>query len=62
METLALAKKFGYTIKEIPVHWVNDTRSHVKFSGGLQFLRDIAKIRWWLWTDAYRTLITETLS
>jgi glycosyltransferase involved in cell wall biosynthesis len=56
VETLALAKRFGYKIKEIPIRWVNDTRSHVKFSGGLQFLRDIARIRWWLWTDAYRTL------
>jgi dolichyl-phosphate beta-glucosyltransferase len=59
VETLALAKKFGYKTKEIPVRWVNDTRSKVKFSGGLQFLRDILKIRWWLWTGAYATLITE---
>jgi dolichyl-phosphate beta-glucosyltransferase len=59
VETLALARRFGYRIKEIPVRWVNDTRSHVKFSGGLQFLRDIARIRWWLWTGAYQTLITE---
>jgi glycosyltransferase involved in cell wall biosynthesis len=59
VETLALAKRFGYNIKEIPVRWVNDTRSRVKFSGGLQFLRDIARIRWWLWTGAYATLITE---
>ena len=59
VETLALAKRFGYKIKEIPVRWVNDARSHVKFSGGLQFLRDIAKIRWWLWVGAYKTLITE---
>ena len=59
VETLALAKRFGCKIKEIPIHWVNDARSHVKFSGGLQFLRDVAKIRWWLWMGAYRTLITE---
>jgi dolichyl-phosphate beta-glucosyltransferase len=59
METLVLAKKFDFKIKEIPVHWVNDARSHMSFSGGLQFLRDIVKIRWWLWTGAYRTLITE---
>jgi glycosyltransferase involved in cell wall biosynthesis len=59
VETLALAKKFNYQIKEMPVRWVNDTRSHVKFSGGLQFLRDIVKIRWWLWTGAYKTLIAE---
>jgi dolichyl-phosphate beta-glucosyltransferase len=62
VETLALAKKFGYTVKEVPIHWVNDIRSHVKFSAGLQFLRDIAKIRWWLWTDKYKTLITETFN
>lgn len=58
-ETLALARKFGYRIKEIPVRWVNDMRSTVRFSGGLQFLRDIVKIRWWIWTGAYKTLITE---
>jgi dolichyl-phosphate beta-glucosyltransferase len=58
VETLALAKKFGYTIKEVPVRWVNDVRSRVRFSGGLQFLRDIIKIRWWLWIGAYRTLAT----
>jgi glycosyltransferase involved in cell wall biosynthesis len=61
VETIALAKRFGYSVKEVPVRWVNDTRSRVKFSGGLQFLRDIFKIRWWLWTGAYQTL-TETLS
>ncbi len=60
VETIALAKKFGYTIKELPVRWANDTRSHVKLSGGLQFLRDIIKIRWWLWTGAYKTLAAET--
>lgn len=53
VETLALARKFGYKIKEVPVRWVNDVRSHVRFLGGLQFLRDIAKIRWWLWTGGY---------
>jgi glycosyltransferase involved in cell wall biosynthesis len=62
VETLALAKRFGYSLKEVPVHWVNDTRSHVRFSGGLQFLRDIIKIRWWLWMGAYRTLTTHAHS
>jgi glycosyltransferase involved in cell wall biosynthesis len=59
VETLALAKRFGHRVREVPVRWVNDTRSRVKFSGGLQFLRDIAKIRWWLWMGAYKTLIVE---
>jgi len=53
VETLVLAKRLGFRIKEIPVHWVNDTRSHVKFSGGLQFLAETATIRWRLWRDGY---------
>jgi glycosyltransferase involved in cell wall biosynthesis len=53
VETLALAKRLGFRIKEIPVHWVNDTRSHVKFSGGLQFLAETCTIRWRLWRDGY---------
>ena len=52
-EALSLAKRMGYKIAEVPVHWVNDARSHVKFSGGLQFLRDIAIVRWRLWTGKY---------
>jgi glycosyltransferase involved in cell wall biosynthesis len=53
VEILVLAKRFGYRIKEMPVHWVNDTRSTVHFSAGPKFLIDIAKIRWWLWTGGY---------
>jgi dolichyl-phosphate beta-glucosyltransferase len=53
VETLALARQLGFRIKEIPVHWVNDTRSHVKFSGGLQFLAETSTIRWRLWRDGY---------
>jgi glycosyltransferase involved in cell wall biosynthesis len=53
VESLALAQRMGYRIKEIPVHWVNDTRSHVKFSGGLQFLGEACIIRWRLWRGAY---------
>ena len=53
VETLALAAKMGYKIKEVPVVWVNDSRSHVRFSTGLQFLWDIIKIRLWLWGTTY---------
>jgi len=52
-ETLTLAKKLGYRIREIPVHWVDDARSHVKFSAGLQFLRDLVILRWRLWRGEY---------
>jgi dolichyl-phosphate beta-glucosyltransferase len=52
-EVLSLAKNFGYRIKEIPVRWVNDVRSHMKLSGGIQFLRDIGKVKWWFSSNAY---------
>jgi glycosyltransferase involved in cell wall biosynthesis len=45
VEVLTLAKRRGYKIKEIPVHWVNDTRSHVGFSAYLKVLAETIKIR-----------------
>ena len=54
VESLALATRMGYRIKEVPVRWVNDTRSHVRFSGGLQFLGEVCTIRWRLWRKEYR--------
>ncbi len=53
VEVLSLAKRMGYRIKEMPVRWVDDNRSHVRFSSGLQFLRDISIIRWRLWRGGY---------
>jgi glycosyltransferase involved in cell wall biosynthesis len=53
VEILVLAKRFGYRIKEVPVHWVNDAHSTVHFSAGPKFLADIVKIRWWLWMGGY---------
>lgn len=52
-EVLALAKKLGFKIKEIPVFWVNDIRSQVKLSDYFQVLLETVKIRWWLWWNAY---------
>ncbi len=53
VESLALAKRLGFRIKEVPVRWVNDTRSHVRISGGLQFVGETCTIRWRLWGDGY---------
>jgi glycosyltransferase involved in cell wall biosynthesis len=53
VEILVLAKRFGYRIKEVPVHWANDTRSTVHFSAGPKFLMDVVKIRWQLWIGGY---------
>ena len=54
VEALALAKKMGYKIKEMPVFWVNDIRSHVKASAYLQVLWEVVKVRWWLWRKSYK--------
>ena len=53
VEVLALAKKSGFRIKEVPVHWVNDPSSTVRASAYVTTLLETLKIRWWLWTGVY---------
>lgn len=53
IEILALARRLGYRIKEIPVRWVNNALSHVKLSAYLKTFLENVKIRWWIWTDKY---------
>lgn len=53
IEALALARKFGYKIKEVPIKWVNDPESKVKPSAYFQVLLETLKIRWWLWSNKY---------
>ena len=60
VEILTLARRLGYKIKEIPVHWVNDTRSHVKASAYLKVFGDTCIIRWKLWRNEYRLPPKET--
>lgn len=54
VEILAIAKKLGFRIKEIPIRWVNDTGSHVKLSGMVRMLFEVLRIRWNLWTNKYK--------
>lgn len=54
VEILALAKKFGYKIKEVPAIWVNNPFSHVKATAYFQVLWEVMKIRWWLMTGKYK--------
>lgn len=58
VEILSIAKLLGYKIKEMPVRWVDDARSHVRWNAGLQFIRDAVKIRWWIWRHEYEPLAT----
>ncbi|HEY4498150.1 MAG TPA: dolichyl-phosphate beta-glucosyltransferase [Candidatus Paceibacterota bacterium] len=53
IELLALAKRLGFRIKEIPVTWVNDPHSKVGLGGYFSTLFETVKIRWWLWRDNY---------
>jgi dolichyl-phosphate beta-glucosyltransferase len=53
VEILALAQRLGFKIREVPVHWVNDTRSTVGASAYITTLEDVVKIRWSLLTGKY---------
>lgn len=53
VEVLSLAKRMGYRIKEIPVYWVNDTRSRVGASAYIKVLWETLTIRWRFWTKGY---------
>ncbi len=53
IEMLALARKFGFKIKEIPVVWKNDPNSHVKLSAYFEVLMETVKIRWNLISKKY---------
>ncbi len=54
IEVLALAEKMGYKIKEMPVIWNNPGESHVHLKDYFATLKDLFKIRWWLWTNKYK--------
>lgn len=53
VEALALARRHGFKIKEIPVLWKNDERSTLGAGAYVSTLIEVVKIRWWLMTGAY---------
>lgn len=53
VEVLALARKFGYKIKELPVDWKNDPNSKVGLKAYIQVLIETMKIRWNLMSGKY---------
>ncbi len=54
IELLALARRFGYRIKEVGINWKNDP-GHSTVSGAtyIQVLLETVRIRWWLMTGKY---------
>ena len=54
VEILALARKNGFKIKEVPITWVNDSESHVKLSGMINMLLEVTEVRLNLWSGKYK--------
>jgi glycosyltransferase involved in cell wall biosynthesis len=54
VEVLALARKLGFKIKEVPIDWRNEGMSRVKPAAYLQVLWEVLKIRWNLWVNSYK--------
>jgi dolichyl-phosphate beta-glucosyltransferase len=46
VEILFLAKKLGYSIKEVPISWANSLGTKVKIKGEVIAFFDLFKIRW----------------
>jgi dolichyl-phosphate beta-glucosyltransferase len=51
VEILALAKKRGYEIKEVPITWVNDEGSKMNIKGMVRMLFEVINIRLMLFTS-----------
>jgi dolichyl-phosphate beta-glucosyltransferase len=54
-EMLFLAGAAGFTVREVPVTWAHDARSKISYmKDGLKMLEDMARIRWYSLTGAYK--------
>lgn len=53
VEVLAIAKRLGFKIKEVPVTWKNDERSQMNFKGMVSMLLEVFIVRKNLWTGRY---------
>ena len=54
-EILYLARKYGYSIAEIPVHWSNKEGSKVRLKDSIGSLYDLLRIRWYDMRGEYDT-------
>lgn len=53
-EALAVARKLGYKIKEVPIRWKNDPESLVKLSAYVKTFTELLKVRINLWKGVYK--------
>jgi glycosyltransferase involved in cell wall biosynthesis len=61
VEVLAIARLLNFSIKEVPIHWINDGRSHVTAKGMVRMLLEVFQIRWQLWSGTYVHKVAETI-
>jgi dolichyl-phosphate beta-glucosyltransferase len=54
VEILALSRRNKFSIKEVPITWVDDAQSHVKISGMIKMLFEVLQVRWNLMTGKYK--------
>ncbi len=59
-EALALARKLGFFIKEVPIIWENDAESKVTLKGYLNTFRELFRVRMNLWMNKYNLTKTTT--
>lgn len=53
VEVLAIAKRLGFGIKEVPITWKNDDRSQMNFKGMINMLLEVFTVRKNLLTGHY---------
>ncbi|HCP08391.1 MAG TPA: hypothetical protein DIT25_01160 [Candidatus Moranbacteria bacterium] len=53
-EILALAKKMGYKIIEVPVTWIDSGQSTVGIKGYIQTLKELFQVKWRMVTGQYQ--------
>jgi dolichyl-phosphate beta-glucosyltransferase len=53
VEALAIAKRLGYPIVELPIKWEHREASRVSLRSYLQTLLDLLRVRWRLWRNYY---------
>ncbi|MBI4460401.1 MAG: glycosyltransferase family 2 protein [Acidobacteria bacterium] len=57
VEVLYLARKFGYRVLEVPIHWSNDARTKVRpFRDGTRMFFDLWRVRFNDWSGKYTSM------
>jgi len=60
-EILYIARRFGFRIQEVPVHWSHDDRTRMSyFRDGFRMLKEIAIIRWNVLRGRYKRPLDQT--